>query len=153
MVIDVIVWVEGRQRQPGENRWKDSVSQPFPQQAAPLNVVVAVVVATANRVGGKLESPEYQPNSYCRRAHLDGAHCSLGFQRTGKLWRDLHLLTFLRHAQSTSKMFNKIKKSPRLDWFGQMGIKAGVQRTPAVVKHGEPGDRNHRNSVVTGKGA
>ncbi len=100
-MIDVLVGIERGQRQPGENRWKASVAQPFPQQPAPLNVVVAIEVATANGIGGELKSPEYQRDYHRSRGYLDGARCSIRFQRIGKLGRDLHLLTFFdRRNQS-----------------------------------------------------
>ena len=112
-------------------------------------MVIPIEVATANGVSGELKFPEYQSNYDSSGAYLDAAYSSLRFQRTGKLWRDLHLLTFFDTRNQTSKMFNKIKKSSRLDWFSQVGIKAGVEGAPAVVKHGEPGDGNHGNLVVT----
>jgi hypothetical protein len=68
MMIDVLVGIQRRQRQPGEDRWKASVTQSFPKHPTPLNVVITIEVATANRIGGELKSPEYQSNNDCSGA-------------------------------------------------------------------------------------
>ena len=62
VMIDEVSGIQCGQRQPDESRREVSLSQRFPEQAAPLDVIVAVKVSAADRVRGKLESPEDEAN-------------------------------------------------------------------------------------------
>lgn len=80
MVIDVVLGVKRRQGQPGKQRRKTPIPHGFPKHAAPLNMVVAIKVATTYGLSGKLQLPEYQADYDCADAEVDAAHRSLSLR-------------------------------------------------------------------------
>ena len=84
-MIDVVVGVEGGQRQPGKHRRETVVAQRLPEHPAPLNVVVTIEIATANRISRNLQTPEYEADYDCSGAHLSAASRILELRRIPKL--------------------------------------------------------------------
>lgn len=62
MMIHIVFWVEGGQRQPRECRRKSLTLDRLPKCLGPLDVVVAVEVAATDRRSRELELPENHPD-------------------------------------------------------------------------------------------
>src|SRR5437667_426093 len=49
MVVDVIVRIESRKRQPRERWWKTAIADRLPNDPAPLGMIVTVKISTTDR--------------------------------------------------------------------------------------------------------
>lgn len=91
MVIYIVCRIERGQGQPGEGGRKVATAKGLPKHAAPLDVIVAIEVATTNRLSRELKSPEYDADRDGAGTELNSAQYTLGLQNDGKMQRRFHL--------------------------------------------------------------
>jgi hypothetical protein len=58
MMVHIVLWIECREWQPRKRGRKSAALYAFPEHARPFDVVVTVIIATADGIGGELELPE-----------------------------------------------------------------------------------------------
>src|SRR5258706_11916051 len=149
VMVDIIPRIERGQGQPNEGRAQMVAAKSFPEQPAPHDVVIAVIVAAANRPAGKLQPPEDQSDSECRGNQCKVAMRSLGSKSARKLSHRFHSLSsFLVGHASASQLLDQLEKADWIDWFGDMSIKPGVERTFPIIVHRKPGYRDHGNRRI-----
>src|SRR5215831_17178873 len=80
MVIDIIARIKGRQRQPRKGWWKVTGAQVLPQQLGPLDVIIAIIVATADCRSRVLQPPENDSDRDRAGHQVRGADSGFRFQ-------------------------------------------------------------------------
>ena len=81
-MIDVVVKIKRRQRQPNE-RWRRKMfgAEVLPKHLRPLDVIIAVKIAAADRASGKLQPPKNHADSDRAGDEISSAHGCLRFDQ------------------------------------------------------------------------
>ena len=93
VMVDIVPGIERGQWQPNKGRSQVVAAKTFPEQPTPHEVIIAVIVAAANRPGGKLQPPEDQADSHRTSNQCEVATRSLGSKNAGKLSHRFHSLS------------------------------------------------------------
>ena len=85
MVIDVVARIKRRQRQPNERRRRKMFcAEVLPKHLRPLDVIIAVKIAAANRASGKLQPPKNHADGDRAGDEISSAHGCLRFDQICK---------------------------------------------------------------------
>ena len=127
------------------------IAERLPQHLTPLDMVIAVKIAAANRIGGKLQLPKNQPDSDGAGAQLDRTQSGLRLKKRRKMFLSFHLPAncFSDKQRFISQLFDKIEEGAGIDRLSYMLIESRGQRTRAIIKHRIAGHGYQRHRIIT----